>query len=299
MTADASARIVSHAALPVLVYAMSVPAVAMRWRSVLRGVTGRRLPLGPLVLASLASSFVNNVTAGPAGDVCRVITLVRLRFATASRATAAAVYERLSEIPVIALMLVTAFTVFGGALAKRDGRLLEVFHAPRFAVAAGLLTVALLVAARFGRRPILRAWRAWRAWGDRGERGGFEAVSITPGAMSASASWSVLVWTLDIFRLWLIGRMFDAHVGLAQAAALSTIGVVGGWAPTVGGLGVVEGGLIAGLLAFGVPSSTAIAITAVERGISYGLATVAGAGALAALGGHDLWTAIRGEVGRQ
>lgn len=282
-------RIVAQAVLPILVYAMSIPAVAMRWRAVLRGVTGRRLPLGPLMLASLASSFVNNVTAGPAGDACRIITLVRLRFATASRATAAAVYERLSELPAIALMLMTACAVFGRLPLARV-RWSGFFGGPSprtFVSFSGVVLIVVSALAWTGRRWVVRAWRAWR------ERGGMESVSITRGALSASASWSVLVWTLDILRLWSVARIFGAPLGLAQSTALATVGLVGGWAPTVGGLGVTEGGLIAGLLAFGVPSSTAIAVTAVERGISYGLATVAGAGALAALGGRELWAAAR------
>ena len=271
--------------LPVLVYAVSVPAVAMRWRTVLHGVTGRRLPLGPLVLASLASSFVNNVTAGPGGDACRIVALVRLRFASASRATAAAVYERLSEIPVIATMLCVAAVVFGSAPVRSLG-----WPGPaNWGLLTALLSVPAL-AAWFGRGWLRRGWQRLRA------RGALDAIAIAPSAMSLSAIWSVAVWTLDVTRLWLIAAIFDAHLTPAQAAALSVISIVGGWAPTIGGLGVVEPGLIGGLIAFGVPSTTAIAITAVERGISYGLATAAGAGAMMALGGRELWGAMRGKA---
>jgi len=50
------------------------------------------------------------------------------------------------------------------------------------------------------------------------------------------------------------------------------VGVLGGFVPTVGGLGAVEGALVATLVLFGVPLDTAIAMTTVERGISYGSA---------------------------
>jgi len=273
-------QMVMQAALPVLVYAVSVPAVAMRWRVVLHGVTGRRLPLGPLILASLASSFVNNVTAGPAGEACRVLALVRLKFATASRATAAAVYERLSEIPVVMLMIGCAAAVFG-----RD--LLAHVQRPRVPMTIAAIVAVAAVIGYAARRHIVRVWHALR------DRAGLHAVAIDTASLSASASWSVAVWALDITRLWLIARMFGAPIGPVQAAALSAVTVLGGLAPTIGGLGVIEGGMIAALIAFGMPSQTAIAITAVERGISYGLATVAGAGALAALGGRELWTAAR------
>ena len=276
-------RIVTQAFWPLLVYAISVPAMALRWRTVLHGVVGRRLPLGPLVLASLASSFVNNVTAGPGGDACRIIALVRLRFATVSRATAAAIYERLSELPAIVAMVVIALVVFGEAPLASFGLL----GWWRLGVSVALLLVIGLAGAWLTRAPIRRAWQRIR------RPGGLDAIAVDPTVILVSALWSAAVWTLDVARLWLIARMFDVHIGPAQAAALSTIGIVGGWAPTIGGLGVIEAGLIGGLLVLGVPSTTAIAITAVERGISYGIATVAGAGALMALGGRELWTAMR------
>ena len=51
--------------------------------------------------------------------------------------------------------------------------------------------------------------------------------------------------------------------------------------------------MFVGLVAFGVRPADAAAITAIERAISYGLASVAGAGALSALGGRALWRAAR------
>ena len=269
---------VTHASLALAAYAVSVPAVAMRWRAVLRGVTGRRLPLGKLVLASLASSFVNNVTAGPGGEACRIVALVRLKFASASRATAAVVYERLSEVPAFALMVLACVVAFARGPWQQLGRIARPTLVIGFALCAALWIV---------RGPLVRQWRRLH---DRHDR---DPIVIAPRTFAISTAWSFAIWTLDITRLWLIARVFDAAISVPQAAALSAIAIVGGLAPTVGGLGVIEGGLIAGLLAFGVPSPTAIAITAAERSISYGLATAAGAGALALLGGRELWSAMR------
>jgi uncharacterized membrane protein YbhN (UPF0104 family) len=55
----------------------------------------------------------------------------------------------------------------------------------------------------------------------------------------------------------------------------------------------VEGGLVAGLIAFGVDVPTAAAITVLERAISYGLSTAAGAVVIARFGGAQLWHAAR------
>jgi uncharacterized membrane protein YbhN (UPF0104 family) len=150
-----------------------------------------------------------------------------------------------------------------------------------------IATTILVAGAGLGRRAMANAWLRWR------ERHDLSSIAIAPRVLVQSAAWSVVVWGLDVTRLWLIARAFGVSLSPAQAAALSAISVVGGWTPTIGGLGVVEGGLVAGLIAFGAPSGSAIAITAVERGISYGLATAIGACALAALGGRELWAAAR------
>jgi uncharacterized membrane protein YbhN (UPF0104 family) len=206
------------------------------------------------------------------------VALVRLKFASASRATVAAVYERLSEVPAFALMVLACIVAFARGPWPPLGRITR---------PAAVLVCIASAAIWIARGPLVRRWRRLRATDDR------DSIAIAPRTFAISTAWSFAIWMLDITRVWLIARVFEAAISLPQAAALSAVAIVGGLAPTVGGLGVIEGGLIAGLLAFGVPSSTAIAITAAERSISYGLATIAGAGALALLGGRDLWLAMR------
>jgi hypothetical protein len=57
--------------------------------------------------------------------------------------------------------------------------------------------------------------------------------------------------------------------------------------------GPVEGGLVAAA-GLGVDLPTAAAITALERVISYGFSTSAGAVAIALLGGGSVWNTVRG-----
>ena len=263
-------------ALALALYAVSVPLVAQRWRVVLRAVIKDRVPLGPLVLASLASSFVNNVTpsARLGGESCRVILLVQLGLATTLKATAAIAYERLSELPAVALLAAATLV-----LAGRASR----------GIAAGL-TVALIgggllfVMRRRVARGLTEVADRWR---------GLSALDIAPSALAASAGLSGIAWALDVARLAVIAAAFGAPIGVLQAATLSAITIAAGWVPTVGGLGAIEGGMIAGLMAFGVKPVDAGAITIAERAISYGLASAAGAAALSALGGRRLWRALR------
>lgn len=266
-------------ALALGVYAVSVPIMALRWRIVLAGVTGRRTPLRSLMLATLASSFVNNVTPSSrvGGEACRVIALVRLRLATASRATVAIAYERLSEAPAVVAIALVTLLVAGRISLRGTGWLTALV-----AFGAGAVAVALL-------RPfVIQIWRGLRErWQWR------ESLTIAPSTLVSAAMISAVIWMLDVVRLRLAVAAFHAPIGLPQAATLAAITIVAGFVPTVGGLGSIEGGLIAGLVAFGVPPADAVGITAVERTISYGVATVAGLGALSLLGGWSLWNAVR------
>ena len=114
-------------------------------------------------------------------------------------------------------------------------------------------------------------------------RGALDAIAIAPpSAMSPSAIWSVAVWTLDVTGLVADrGNSRRPSHAPAQAAALSgsLSSIVGGWAPTIGGLGVVEPGLIGRLIAFGVPSDDGerSRLRRWNARISVRLATAAGA----------------------
>ena len=106
--------------------------------------------------------------------------------------------------------------------------------------------------------------------------------------------YSSLLWLQDVLRLTCVTLAFGVVLSPTQIATLSMLAMLGGVVPAIAGLGPVEGGLVAGLLAFGVDLPTAAAITALERVISYGFSTAAGAVVIALLGGGSLWSAVRG-----
>jgi uncharacterized protein (TIRG00374 family) len=120
-------------------------------------------------------------------------------------------------------------------------------------------------------------------WGTELHGAGLPARDLALGL-----GYSALIWIEDLARLLVVGLAFDVRFSVPQAAALCVIAVAANFAPTVGGLGAVEGGLMGGLALFGVPIETAIAITTVERSISYGFSTVTGGIAVALLGGRRL-----------
>jgi len=289
-TALAHARL-QYVGLALLVYAISVPLAALRWRQVLRGLN-QRLPLRRLILANLAASFVNNVTpaARVSGEACRVVALVRAGLSTVA-STASVAYERLSEAPAIGVLAIVTVLALGHAGTEgrvRSARLPVSLNASRLLIAT--VVAIALGAAAFWRSGVIGRWtRAIRV----GRASLFEAARITPSALVASATLSSVLWALDVIRLRIAAAAIRAPIGLREAAALSAITIVAGMVPTLGGLGAVEGGLVAGLIGFGVAPADAAAVTAIERGISYGLVTIAGAAALSVLGGRTLWEAAR------
>lgn len=86
-------------------------------------------------------------------------------------------------------------------------------------------------------------------------------------------------WAFDICCLLLVMAAF--HTGVAPDKAIiayAVANVVGTFSPTPGGLGAVEGVMIALLVGFGMPSAAAVAVVLVYRLINFWLPIPAGLG---------------------
>ncbi|HEY3383978.1 MAG TPA: lysylphosphatidylglycerol synthase transmembrane domain-containing protein [Vicinamibacterales bacterium] len=258
-------------------YIVSLFMVGARWRGFLCAVGGRVSVLRA-TLATLGGISVNNLTPSSrvGGEVCR-IALVRAAGATTwQQATIAAVWDRLSEVPPISVLAVMSL------VAVRD------LSSRSRTLAIAFVIVFVLALAILGLRQLRKA-RGWLAgWRER-----LALDRITLGVFATGVGYSSLLWLQDVLRLLCVALAFGVVLTPTQVAALSILTMLGGLVPTVGGLGAVEGGLVAGLLAFGVDGPTAAAVTAAERAISYGFGTAAGAVVVALLGGRSLWTASR------
>jgi len=112
----------------------------------------------------------------------------------------------------------------------------------------------------------------------------------------ASAGLAVFYATLaqleTVVRQIVVAAAFGMPLTIAQSATITAMTVVGGFVPTVGSIGAIDGSMVAGLMMFGAGAETAVAITLVGRTISYALSTAAGAVALAILGGRGVVRAI-------
>jgi uncharacterized protein (TIRG00374 family) len=118
------------------------------------------------------------------------------------------------------------------------------------------------------------------AWSVKQKRGFIESLMF-----------SLIVWILALARLKLLAYALGIELSLsAVAAAIVWYTVIGVFAFTPGGIGMVEGGLVAAFMLMGVPASQAFALAVLERGISYLLATAIGAFCAFAMGGRQfLW----------
>lgn len=98
------------------------------------------------------------------------------------------------------------------------------------------------------------------------------------------------VWVLDILRFKFITLSLGLQLPFKVIVLISLLYMILGSIPlTTGGLGVVEGGLIAALSFFGISVAAAAGIVVIERFISYILASLIGSIFLVKFGGFKLW----------
>jgi uncharacterized protein (TIRG00374 family) len=109
----------------------------------------------------------------------------------------------------------------------------------------------------------------------------------------AGVALASLMWVLDVLRLACATRAVGVSLSIGELAALSMVAMLGGLVPGVAGLGPVEASLVATLLTLGARPATAVAATAIERAISYGFSTAAGALVITVVSGRSLWSAMR------
>ena len=267
-----------YAAAALALYVVSLFIAGARWRGFLRALGGE---VGVLraTLATLGGIAAGNLTPSPGGEACRIALVQVGGRVTWTQATIAAVWDRLSELPPILVLGAMALVAVRHLAAGR--RTASVVVALAIALAGGGIAVWRLRRSRFS----LAGWR---------ERLALDRVS---GRVFAEGiGYSSLLWLQDFLRLTCVTLAFGVALSPTRIAMLSMVAMLGGLVPAAAGLGPIEGGLVVGLMAFGVDLPTAAAVTALERAVSYGFSTSAGAIAIAWLGGRSAWRAARGRA---
>ncbi|MBI3399818.1 MAG: flippase-like domain-containing protein [Acidobacteria bacterium] len=249
-----------------------------RWRSVCAAL-GCRLRLSRTTLINLAGIFVRNATpaTGLGGDASRVL-LLRAEGVPLAQATAAFAYVRLAEIPPIAVTVLLAGPAVAAAARRSTATL---------AIAAGVLVAALIALSVNRHRLSARVADLWSRTAH---------LRIAPAAAALAVFYAGLAQFDSLARLMLAATACGLPLSLQQSAAVTAVAIAGGFVPTIGSLGAIEGGMVAALVVCGADVKIAVAITIIERLISFGVNAAAGAGALAWLGGRRLLRAAREET---
>lgn len=266
-------------AVALALYVMALLLSSARWRVLVRALGGR-LGWSGACMAVVSGVCVNNITPTGrlGGEACR-LAVTRLKGEVSlTRGALAAVLDRLADVPPIALMTLVGLpavpTTVGGT-------------ARAWLVA---LLVGLVVALLAGRW-IRRAMGALLTSGAR------EGVSLSAVTLAQALVLSTVVWAEDVLRLMAVGLAFGVSLSVPQASAVGVAALFSSFVPTIGGLGAVEGALVGVLALLGVPLETAIAMTTVERLVTYGVSTTVGGAIVLSLGGRRLWTAASGPSG--
>jgi len=268
-------RALAHARPSLILLAIALHLVGLvvtgeRWRGVIAALGGR-VTLLRSTLINLAGIFVRNATptTGLGGDASR-IALLRAEGVGLPQATASFVYVRVAELPAIAVIVLLSLPVVGGAI-TRSTRGVEL------ALGAAVIAIVLLWAMRHRVAAQLTSLRNRTAH-----------VRIPVSAFAIAAGYAAAAQLETLVRQIVVAAAFGFPLTPQQSATVTAFSIVGGFAPTVGSIGAIEGSMVAALMLCGAPAETAVAIALAERAISYGISTGLGAGALAALGGRAI-----------
>ena len=271
------------AALALSLYIFSLWVGAVRWQRLLLAM-GCRVRVLRLLLVNLVGICANNVTLNSrvAGEGSRLAALRVTDGVSADRLAISTLYERIADVAggvLVVLLAIPAAWTIGASL-----------RVTRSAIGiAGVVGIAalfvFLARHRIRRLPIAGWWRTAVA-----------KYVVGRSTFAFTILCSVTISLQDPLRLMAGAAAFGVHLSLSQAAMVSAASMFASGIPTIGALGAVEGGLIAALVALHVNFTTAVAITALERGISLVFSTTAGGLAAFWLGGGELWRRVRGRA---
>jgi glycosyltransferase involved in cell wall biosynthesis len=273
----------AFAALALALYIFSLWVGAVRWQRLLLAM-GCRVRVMRLLLVNLVGICANNVTLNSrvAGEGARLAALRVTDGVSADRLAISTLYERITDVVggvLVVLMAIPAAWTIGASLRVTRSAI-------GIAAVVGVAVLLLLFARRrLMHLPIGDWWRAAVA-----------KYVVSRSTLAFTTLCSVTISIQDPLRLMAGAAAFGVHLSLSQAAMVSAASMFASGIPTVGGLGAVEGGLIAALVALKVNVTTAVAITALERGISLVFSTSAGGLAGFWLGGGELWRRVRGRA---
>ncbi|MBI1908807.1 MAG: flippase-like domain-containing protein [Deltaproteobacteria bacterium] len=261
----------SYVLTAVALYTVSVVISGARWKKILLGL-GCPVRLSQTSIGIIIGIFVSNILPSSriGGEVSRITLLRKWTPIDLKKAFVSIFYDRVAALVPSLFVVALSFPT-----------LLRLFHRFNNIILIALLILVLMIGLFLSYRSIgkFREWVLSR-------RRLVHSFRINPKNFGGAIGFSSLVWLQDLLRLMVVSAAFGVHLSITQAATLSIVILICSIMPSLGGLGPTEGGLTAALHLFGVSLETAIAITLLERAVSYVLSTCAGSIAVATLGGR-------------
>lgn len=281
----------------IAIYFLSVAVWAARWQTALSFINCR-ISFGARYLILCATIFLNNITPGirVGGDPFgRVYMLHKLENTSYSSAMAASVGEHaLTPLVVVSFLMAGLLLQFGKGSLQLS---LILIAAWALAALGAVFIPRLFLKRKIAVKGVSRITSRVLRWFGKGGN----AQEIIEGIESFYSSsyttidkWkkalligslTLLLGVLDVFRLYIIFLALGYHPSISMLLVASTLPTIVGLIPFLpGGLVLIEGSLISVFTLFGVPLDVAMAATVIERGISFVLSTIVGAGVFSYLG---------------
>ncbi len=234
------------------------------------GACAERLPVGRTVAVQIAAAFTGRTTVGALGFFGINMSFLQREGLRRAHAAGVLVLNRAATFAVAGTMTVIGVLIIGNAVP------IGAVHVGwQWWVAGGGAVLALiaLLLSRFGRARLIRPVRRM-----------FGAVwqGILPVLRNPARFGQLLVGEVGFLLLSAAGlaatlAAFRASVPVLAVFAVFVVGsTLGQLVPTPGGLGAVEGALIAGLTALGIDSADAIAAALTNRALTFWLPVLPG-----------------------
>src|SRR6202023_2822590 len=251
-------------ALAVVAFYFSFVVRTVRWELLLRN-TGESNRFGELFHIIILAWFANCVLPAKMGDFYRAYLLRQQTDVSGSKGLGTIFSERaLDFLVLMSLLLVSGLVSFRASVPER--------FVPAFIVgliiAAGLIAGLVVIRYSEGRLSRFLPERL-RAQATRFKHG---LLSAFAGRLPLLLGLTVLVWMAESARLFLVVQALPLHISLSLAQIMF-IALVASLLTTIpalpGGLVLVEGGIIAVLVFFGLTASQALSVAILDRLISY------------------------------
>ena len=279
--------------LAIGVYLLSIPLAVLSWNAILK-VFGSAVPAIQLIPILMAGVFVNNITpmSRTGGEIVRVYGLREKFKLPYTIGILSVALSKLTEIIPLGLMGLI------GAFALIQSRIIT-WEQFGFIGAMGCFVIGISAWGFCKKRCMATLWsRLLRYFLRKEQKHSGKQVTIEEITWSIrqkkrfgeSLLFSSALWALALLRFKVLAYALGIELSFSMAAAATVWCIaIGLLAFTPGGIGIVEGGLVAAFVLMGVPPPQAFALTVLERAISYILGTGIGAVCLFGLGGRWLW----------